>query len=91
MSGKGELHLHRTAAIARGLKGLYRPVKAEDAGKQRLHIDNFPADQINRQAELLVEAEGAADFEFFRHDQVLRNGNVAAEAKLDANPERLLG
>src|SRR6266567_7146807 len=40
-------------------------------------------DQVDRQAELLVEAKGPAHFDFLGHHHVLRNRDVAAEPELN--------
>src|SRR2546421_8114016 len=84
-----ELNLHRSTAISGDLEGVNGLVQSKHAGEQRRQIHSPLVDQIDRQAELLVEAEGPAHFDFLGHHHVLRDRDVAAEAELNQNATRL--
>src|SRR4051812_10855344 len=76
-ASEAQLDLHRPVAVASDLKGHDGVVEAVGAGQQRLQVDHAAIDQIDREAELLVKPEGAAEFDFLGNGHVERQGHLA--------------
>jgi len=56
--------------------------------QQRHQVNAAAVDEVDGEGELGVEAEGAADVHLLGDDEVLRDGDVAAEAELDEDAAR---
>src|SRR5271166_195369 len=81
-SREAELDLHCPTAIGREGKGPVGVGERDHFGQQRAHVDLASCDEVHRPAELLVEAEAAAQLQLLGDDGIHRQGDVAAEAEL---------
>src|SRR5262245_23930141 len=70
---EAQLNLHGPAAVAREFKGRLHVVEAVTAGQKRLHVHGAAVDEVDGQAELLVEPERAANLDLLGDHHVLRN------------------
>src|SRR5690606_3036830 len=82
---KREMDLHRLLAIPGNFKGRDHFFKRIDAAQERLYIDRLAVDHIDSKIELFMEAERTPQVDFFRHNQILRNGYVSAKPYLHQN------
>ncbi len=63
---KGQLYLHRPAAVVGGVECVGRIVDPERVGDQRGEVDATAADEVNRLPKLLVEPKSAPEVDFPR-------------------------
>src|SRR3712207_4886609 len=91
-SRETQMDLHRSGAVAGSLESRHRVGDGEDSAHQRLEVDPSRVDEIDRERELLVEAERPLYLDLLGNDQVLGNRYVASQSKLNqhgAGLERL--
>ncbi len=78
---KRQLHLHRAGAVCCQVESSDCLVQWQHLGEKGRHVDRAGAEEIHGPGEFLVEAERAAQADFFRYQHIDRQSHLtAAEA-----------